>query len=83
VIPASSQVALKLEFYNANKELINIVEKQAGESITTTYVYNSGSTDSYIYLRLSGTVPDNGGDYRISFEETTYTGKKSGIGIER
>lgn len=81
ILPSSSQVQLHLVMYNSDKDPIQVVDKGQGEAITTWYFYNTGDADVYMYLELSGSVPDNGGDYRISFTETTYTGKKKGEGI--
>jgi hypothetical protein len=82
IIPSSSKIALKLQIYNASKELIETVEKQEGESITTWYLYNTDASDVYMYLKLSGNVPDNGGNYRISFEEVNYQGIRKGSGVQ-
>lgn len=81
VIPSSSNIALHLEIYNKNKELIETVDKAQGESITSWYLYHTDSSEISMYLKLSGDVPDEGGDYRISFEENVYQGKKSGSGV--
>ena len=82
ILTNSSQTQLHLITYNANKEKIDEVSPGQGESITTWYFYNSGESDIYMYLKLDGSVPDNGGDYRISFSESVYSGKKTGKGIE-
>jgi hypothetical protein len=81
ILPSSSQTTLHLVVYNANKEIIAEENPAQGESITSRYLYNQGSSDVIMFLKLDGSVPHNGGDYRISFSETTYTGKKKGAGI--
>lgn len=81
ILPSSSQTTLHLVIYNANKEIIAEENPSQGESITSRYLYNQGSSDVIMFLKLDGSVPHNGGDYRISFSETTYTGKKKGTGI--
>jgi len=82
ILPNSSQTQLHLLTYNANKEQLDEVSPAQGESITTWYFYNNGDSDIIMYLKLDGSVPDNGGDYRISFSESVYSGKKKGTGIE-
>jgi len=81
ILPSSSQTTLHLVVYNANKEIIAEENPGQGESITSRYLYNQGSSDVIMFLKLDGSAPHNGGDYRISFSETTYTGKKKGMGI--
>jgi len=82
ILPNSSQTQLHLITYNANKEQLDEVSPGQGESITTWYFYNTSDSDIYMYLKLDGSVPDNGGDYKISFSESLYSGKKKGTGIE-
>jgi hypothetical protein len=81
ILPSSSQTTLHLVVYNADKEIIAEENPAQGESITSRYLYNQGTSDVIMFLKLDGSVPHNGGDYRISFSETTYTGKKKGTGI--
>lgn len=80
--PNSSQTQLHLITYNANKEQLDEISPGQGESINDRSLYNNGDSDVYMYLKLDGSVPDNGGDYRISFSESVYSGKKKGTGIE-
>jgi len=80
--PNSSETHLHLISYTENKEQIDEISPGQGESINDRSLYNSGDSDIYIYLKLDGSVPDNGGDYRISFSESVYSGKKKGTGIE-
>jgi hypothetical protein len=81
ILPSSSQTTLHLVVYNANKEIIAEDNPAQGESITSRYLYNEGSADVTMFLKLDGSVPHNGGDYRITFDENNYTGKKQGTGI--
>jgi hypothetical protein len=81
ILPSSSQTTLHLVVYNADKEIIAEDNPAQGESITSRYLYNERSSDVTMFLKLDGSVPHNGGDYRISFSETTYIGKKKGTGI--
>ena len=82
ILPNSSQTQLHLITYNTNKEQLDEISPGVGESITTWYFYNNADSDIYKYLKLDGSVPDNGGNYRISFSESVYSGKKKGTGIE-
>ncbi len=81
ILPSSSQTTLHLVVYNSNKEIIAEGNPAQGESITSRYLYNEGSSDATMYLKIDGSVPHNGGDYRIKFSESGYTDKKKGSGI--
>ena len=81
ILPSSSQTTLHLVIYNANKEIIAEENPSQGESITSRYLYNQGSSDVIMFLKLDGSVPHNGCDYRISFSVNTYIVKKKGTGI--
>ena len=83
IIPSSSEITLHLITYNQDQQVMDEVNPGQGESITSLYFYNPETTDVYLYLKLDGTVPDNGGDYRISFSESNYTGKGHSAGIAK
>ncbi len=78
VSPAVGNTALYFDVYGPDKDRIGGLEGGSGQTLQY-YVNNTGTTDTYFYIGLGGTVGSNG-HYSISFTAGDADTGKSGPG---